>query len=620
MAHEYRLARKCRIQVISNDIFPLSLAAKWPFQFCMSTVQTSFAVRFSELVDRGQKWVAILMLLSLYAALALDVESALVRSMLLVHFGLFLLWQPFLRADRNLDLPTALLIFLPGAALLLSLSGWVIVIWLAVLIAIMGGRVFMADIRGQRFFYLVALLYLLILLLIWAVPRLIVEKPGLAEQVSPLVRVGLPALLLLLSVLKFERGEPETTRVIDFFYSLLLFQLVVLLILGSMTMMRYIADQYFLALFICVLLGAGALLVLAVLWNPPAGFGGLRAYFSRYLLSVGLPSEIWLRRLAEIAQKEPSPDKFLASTMSEVAHLPWVVGCEWQAPDGTGRFGRKSEHAGDFSSQSLKLTIYSAYGLGPSITLHMRLLAQLLAEFYESKRREETLRLNAYMQAVHETGARVTHDVKNLLQSLYTLASAGQDQPPGKGADYTRMLKRQLPELTRRLQLTLDKLRSPALPEATLQMPAAGWWEELKLRYEGRQVAFVGEADQATMVPISLFDTVVDNCIENIRRKQLREPGIAVEVTLRMSPVLSLSVTDNGSALPSNVERDLFQRPIAVADGMGIALYQAQNQAEAAGFELELARNQPGCVCFCLSLKNSHQESTEQTIRREARD
>jgi hypothetical protein len=147
------------------------------------------AVRFSTWIDRGQKWVAILMLLSLYAALALDVQSALVRSILLVHFGLFLLWQPFLRADRNLDLPTALLIFLPGAALLFSLSGWVIVIWLAVLIAIMGGRVFMANIRGQRFFYLVALLYLLILLLIWAVPRLIVEKPGLIEQVSPLVRI-----------------------------------------------------------------------------------------------------------------------------------------------------------------------------------------------------------------------------------------------------------------------------------------------------------------------------------------------------------------------------------------------------------------------------------------------
>jgi hypothetical protein len=90
---------------------------------------------------------------------------------------------------------------------------------------------------------------------------------------------------------------------------LLLFQLVVLLVLGSMTMMRYINDQYFLALFISVLLGAGALLVLAVLWNPPAGFGGLRGYFSRYILSVGLPSEIWLRRRNARGQPQEVPTK-----------------------------------------------------------------------------------------------------------------------------------------------------------------------------------------------------------------------------------------------------------------------------------------------------------------------
>jgi signal transduction histidine kinase len=309
---------------------------------------------------------------------------------------------------------------------------------------------------------------------------------------------------------------------------------------------------------------------------------------------------MWLRRLAEIAQKEPSPDKFLDSTMNEVAHLPWVVGGEWQAPDGTGRFGRKSEHAGDFSSQSLKLTIYSAYGLGPSITLHMRLLAQLLAEFYESKRREETLRLNAYMQAVHETGARVTHDVKNLLQSLYTLASAGQDHVSGSSAAYTRMLKRQLPELTRRLQLTLDRMRSPTLPEATLQIPAARWWEDLKLRYEGRQITFASEPDESTIVPVNLFDTVADNCIENARRKRLGEPEITIEVALQTRPRLVLNICDGGSPIAEDRLAGLFHQPVQEADGMGIGLYQAYGQAGRAGYRLCLSSNEPGRVCFTL--------------------
>ena len=36
---------------------------------------------------------------------------------------------------------------------------------------------------------------------------------------------------------------------------------------------------------------AAVLLSLSIAWNPRAGFGGLSMYFSRYLLSIGLPFE-----------------------------------------------------------------------------------------------------------------------------------------------------------------------------------------------------------------------------------------------------------------------------------------------------------------------------------------
>ena len=42
----------------------------------------------------------------------------------------------------------------------------------------------------------------------------------------------------------------------------------------------------------------------------------------------------------------------------------------------------------------------------------------MVGEFYENKRRETVLRRNAYLQAVHETGARMTHDIKNLLTPI----------------------------------------------------------------------------------------------------------------------------------------------------------------------------------------------------------
>src|SRR4051812_12550277 len=59
----------------------------------------------------------------------------------------------------------------------------------------------------------------------------------------------------------------------------------------------------------------------------------------------------------------------------------------------------------------------------PGPARHLHLLGQLLAEFYAAKLREEKLRETSYLQAVHETGARTTHDIKNLLQSLNVLCS-----------------------------------------------------------------------------------------------------------------------------------------------------------------------------------------------------
>jgi signal transduction histidine kinase len=570
----------------------------------MNDSSTSISARLLDFIEAQRKWLVIFMLASLYAALMGDFQGSLTRALLVTHFGLFLVWQPFLSADRKLDLSTALFLFITGAALLVSLSGWVIVIWLALLIAIMGGRVFMVRMRRQRLFYLLGLLYLLILLLIWAVPRFIVGQADIGENIRVLPIFGLPFLLLVLALLKLEAADTEASQVIDFFYSLLLFQLVILLVLGSIAMMRYTGDQYFLALLICVLGSALALFALALLWSPPAGYGGMRAYLSRYLMSVGVPSELWLRQLAEIAESEDSPVRFLDKTVAEVGKLPWVAGGVWQAPDGTGEFGRKTGHMSDFSAHTLRFTLYSNYQLSPALFLHMRLLVQLWGEFYEGKRREQALRMNAYMQAVHETGARLTHDIKNLLQSLYTLASAGQDQQGAMDAAFTKMLKRQLPELTKRLRITLDKLRSPAQQEVGLLTSALRWWEELKLRYEGRHIVFRGEVDDAVSVPIGLFDNVAENCIENARHKRLHEPDIIIEVTLETQPRLALIVWDDGSPIPKERLACLFHQPIEEADGMGIGLYQAYRQAQSAGFDLRVACNEAGRVEFVLEDRN----------------
>ena len=68
-----------------------------------------------------------------------------------------------------------------------------------------------------------------------------------------------------------------------------------------------------------------------------------------------------------------------------------------------------------------------------------------MGEFYEAKRREETLRQNAYMQAFYESGSRLTHDIKNILQSVGTLVTAAEQTKNKDSEALLDLIRRQLP-------------------------------------------------------------------------------------------------------------------------------------------------------------------------------
>ena len=105
------------------------------------------------------------------------------------------------------------------------------------------------------------------------------------------------------------------------------------------------------------------------------------------------------------------------------AGLPSVEGVRWRAGEVSGEHGGRTPHTVAYADGELELTLYSRFRLGPALHWHLYLLGQLLGAFYVAKVREEKLRQASYLQAVHETGARLTHDIKNLLQSLSVLTS-----------------------------------------------------------------------------------------------------------------------------------------------------------------------------------------------------
>ncbi len=554
------------------------------------------ATRLSTALSLGRRWLLLAMLLTLHAALVSDAGGNFQRVWLMVHFGLFLLWQPFFAAEQELEIFAVVLIVVITVATLYFLSGWMIVAWMSILIGILGGKVFTVRMarRGQ-FFYLAAFTYLLAMNLLWTVPTLLLPEQAMPGAVAQLARFLLPLILAVLVIVPMS-PESEPAQVFDFFYAVLVFQLVVVLVLGSLALMRYTNNQYFPSVALTVFGFGVGLFILAVLWSPRGGFGGLRTYFSRYLLSVGMPFEMWVRRVAELAETEADSRRFLEHALLEVAAFPWMRGGRWKSPDGEGNFGELDGYATRFHYHGLELTFHTAVSLSPALFLHMRLLAQVVGEFYEGKRRESALRQNAYLKAVHETGAHLTHDIKNLLQSLYALTSMA---PKEEAGGYAGLLQRQLPQLTRRLHATIEKLRAPEVESADLPVEARAWWADVEKRHAGPGISLEAAIEPGASVPAALFDSLVENFLDNARAKKVGEPGIEVRVALRaQGDEIELSVTDTGSAVPGQVVHSLFRETLEGGGGLGIGLFQAARQARAAGFEIALAANRDGEVRF----------------------
>lgn len=543
-----------------------------------------------------------LMLLALHAALAWDISEWWARAFLLAHFGLFLMWQPVWGGERQLDLRHALLVVGAGVGLAASNNWWLVALWLSALIGLIGGSVPGITDRRQRIASVLAALYLLSMLLIWVVPQ-ILEGADIEMVQVALVRYGLPFIPVAIALTRGGATRAPGQVVVDLFYSVLLFLLVLVLVLGSFVVSSLSGSNYAWALVQTLFVTALLLLALSWLWNPRSGFAGLGQMASRYLLSLGLPFERWMQNLADLAQEEIQPDRFLEAALQRMLELPWVTGLEWRTTRATGEFGRKSAHATEFSAEDATLRVYTRWRPSPAILLHTKLLAQMVGHFYRAKQREMAQRQNAYTQAIYETGSRLTHDVKNLLQSLHSLCAAAETSGPEQTAALQALMQRQLPQITQRLNATLEKLHAPRAADPRL-IPSDVWWQALVQRYGARQVRF--EYDEAAggsvpAIPGELFDGVADNLIENALGKRVQDR--ASQVTVAFSPAAGgrLTVCDTGLPVAPVLARQLFNAPVASGTGLGIGLYHAARHAERLGYALALRANERGRVCFELA-------------------
>ena len=555
-----------------------------------------------------QRWVLIALLVVLHLTLLAGANRALSLMCWLVDVGLFLLWQPFIQAEHKLGSGALLLI---GVALLGGawlFGWWLLILWVVILAALLGGRVLLLGHRPTRIFYLLSFAYLLCALLVWLVPRVVPDTALIGPSLDLEFAWSAPLLFIAMLLIPRPREiQMPSSGTVDFFYSLFIFLLISVLVLGSLAFMLLRESLYIEAVFKTLVLMASMLLLIAWAWNPRPGFSGLGVFLSKYLLTIGLPFETWLQQLMECAEQESDPEKFLYAAFERMLALPWVTGGAWfpasGAESGTGHFGQVSIFRHDFPNQPLVIALYTRHKLSPSLVWHFHLLAQLTNEYYIAKQRARELQQMSYLRAVHETGARLTHDVKNLLQSMNNLCYMAQVPGEIDAARLTQLLQRQLPQITQRLQQTLEKLQAPQTPQAEVDgaqrlVLAEVWWDVLQQRYAHDEIIFSPVVlDNAVRLPAALFDSVADNLLHNALLKRQGESGLAIRFTLAADAAY-FTVCDSGSVVRKEITNDLLRAPVPSENGLGIGLYHAARQAEAYGYELRLASNAAGQVCF----------------------
>ena len=550
------------------------------------------------ILRRREIIILALMLEALHFSILLDFGNWISRSLMLVHLGLFLIWQPIWRRDEQLSLFNSALFIVLALTIVYFLDWGLLFGWLIVLTGFAGG-VILTNQRARNT-YMIVLAFLTSELIIECTPKLF-QFP-VSGNVRHIFKIVLP-LLPVMVVLLASSVKDIRLQSVDILHAIITSTLITLIIFGCLLNMYLGGIEYLTSLIETMLTLALFLFTISWLLSPRTGFSGLSQLWTKSLLNIGTPFEQWLSGLSDLSQRQDDPDAFLEMAMEDLVSLPWIEGVVWRVGDVQRKHGKKTRYESEFKTDNLTVWFHTNTVVGGALYLHCVLLVQLLDNFYIAKLRERELTNKAHLQAIYETGARLTHDIKNLLQSLRAITSIVSPDNNIDTRKSAQLLERQLPHLTQRLQLALDKLQAPSkTPSNTVRLQ--GWWQGLMKRNEDPDIEYRAEFDADPLIPADLFDSVVENLLENIRAKASVEGGLKTLISASSDgdEGVSLQVSDDGRAIPQPLANELLKGPVKSGNGLGIGLYQAAQMAQSMGYSLRLARNRDGDVRF--ELKN----------------
>ncbi len=562
------------------------------------------AIKPARILLNNEYRILGLMLFSLLAAIAPQQNKLLAQSFLIVHFGFFLLWQPLFKQQKNFSFAGLSLLVVLIFGYILWFNPWLNAFWVLVLLTLLTGRIFNRGFERAVYGYAVIILFLQLVLII--TPQLF-GLPGLSPSFqAPAATLILLSPLLLL----FTPASANASQHVDFIRGFLVVLLIIFLCMGSALVAFTTQQAYIPSLVSSIIILSIFLLVTSLLWAPPGGIQGLAQLWEKYLLNIGGPFEQWINHIAtEEAKPANRPAEFLDASLQYLIQQHWVCGVYWatrtnSAPRRHHLEGIESKYPVFHRDEKIEITIYTHAPIGPALSIHAKLILRVLVFYYRAKLQEQQIIRQAHLQAIYETGSKLTHDVKNILQSTQTMTQIIND-------DYAEIqqifsiLKKQIPLLSQRLQTTLQKLQSPNSTEQASDIQHGSlltWWRDLQSRYSATGIRFNNAIEVDTDIPLEAFNTVAENLLENALNKQRREKNITIEARLQAkNDRLQFQVCDTGSPFPADKREALFQQALASEDGYGIGLYHSYKLAKENGYLLSLDESTGDFLCFTLS-------------------
>ena len=552
-------------------------------------------IKVNSLLQFGQQILATILLL--YHLLIWAVDEPLLRLALsFVLYGLFLLWQPLWSKEARFNASPAVLFailfflvtyFFPNESLVfagLILSG------------LIGSRLL-----GQtafRSFDLLALLIITIEMAIGLIPdtfRQIQLPPLFSDYMQTIVLV--PILLFYFAPNPDHQKQGRSQ--VDLMHGLLAATLLFIVLLGGIVINLLYGVDYIDGLLLTVFIVATLTIGISWFWNPGVGYSGIGVLWNRYAMTIGGPFETWINTLTTlIEERYLTPSEYLEAVCEHLVGNDWLNAIEWQFETFKVSTGEKTgpwlEHRLD---DKLTVTLYFKADPGTALEQHTILLIRMAYQFYLAKLNQEKMRAQEHFATIHHTGARLTHDVKNILQSIKT--SLDILEMDDENTQSQKLLQTNLRQIGTRLESTLNKLKAPKLNTRVSLVDCRQWMYRIRKQHNANQrIHFHADIENNIPIPVDLFDSVAENLINNALKKS---PTTRIDLRLLSDQeIIILSICDDGDAIESEIESSLFLQPVSSGSGMGIGLYQASIMAQAFQYQLELSQNERGRVCFNL--------------------